>query len=185
VHLPNSWKGDLPKYAATILASVAKELQPLLIAVPERELGDGLVQRVTTVARIRRELDLIGWYCPLHLLGTGNPLSIAALSAAGADSFDGLEWCRTVVDYATGYLFHCQHFDCFSDSRGNRIQVPRIRQIVESVALPYALRALSYNVDYFKDMSQTLRGLIRSGQTKTLLNTVPDIGATLFKVISQ
>jgi hypothetical protein len=36
----------------------------------------------------------------------GNPWSIAVLTAAGADSFDGLEWCRVTVDRRTAQLHH-------------------------------------------------------------------------------
>jgi hypothetical protein len=66
------------------------------------------------VRRIRDELDKLPFYQPLHILGTGNPWSIAVLAAAGADSFDGLEWCRVAVDRDTGRLNHFQHFDFFA-----------------------------------------------------------------------
>ena len=81
-----------------LLCELAKDLHPLIISVPERELGDGLIERVRAMQWIRQELDALPFYQPIHLLGTGNPWSIAALAAAGADSFDGLEWCRVVVD---------------------------------------------------------------------------------------
>jgi hypothetical protein len=34
-------------------------------------------------------------------------------SLAGASSFDGLEWNRTVVDFETARLHHRQHYDFF------------------------------------------------------------------------
>lgn len=43
-----------------------------MIAVPERELGDGIVARARAVHEIRRSLDSLGFYQPLHLLGCGN-----------------------------------------------------------------------------------------------------------------
>ena len=96
-----------------IIRAVADRLQPPLVAIPERELGPGLITRAQTVRRIRGELDKLPFYQPLHLLGTGNPWSIAVLAAAGADSFDGLEWCRVVVDRNSDRLHHFQHFDFF------------------------------------------------------------------------
>ena len=90
---------------------VAEKLYPILLAVPERELGDGIVERTHTVRRIREALNALQVYCPLHLLGTGNPLSIVAYALAGADSFDGLEWCQTTVDYETGKLLHFHQWD--------------------------------------------------------------------------
>ena len=94
---------------------VAEQLFPVLLAVPERALGDGIIARTLSVRRLRQALDKLGFYCPLHLLGTGNPLSIAVYAMAGADSFDGLEWCQTVVDHQTGKLFHFQQWDLFKD----------------------------------------------------------------------
>ena len=86
----------------------ADRLYPLMLAVPERELGEGILERTRTVRKIRETLDTLDVYCPLHLLGTGNPISIVAYALAGADSFDGLEWCQTVVDHKTGKLLHFQ-----------------------------------------------------------------------------
>jgi hypothetical protein len=42
---------------------------------------------------------------------TDNPFSITLYSAMRADSFDGLEWCQTVVDHETGLLYHLSHVD--------------------------------------------------------------------------
>ena len=62
--------------------------------------------RAKTIIKIRKTLAPKKQYYPLHLLGTGNPLSILIYSICGADSFDGLEWCQTTVDYNTGLLYH-------------------------------------------------------------------------------
>jgi queuine/archaeosine tRNA-ribosyltransferase len=72
---------------------VAEQLCPVLLAVPERALGEGIATRIRSVRQIRKALNELDFYCPLHLLGTGNPVSIIAYTIAGADSFDGLEWC--------------------------------------------------------------------------------------------
>ena len=66
--------------------NVAAQLYPVLLAVPERALGEGIVARTRTVRSIRKALDELGFYCPLHLLGTGNPLSMIAYAMAGADT---------------------------------------------------------------------------------------------------
>jgi len=128
VHLPREFMGTRARCADRIVASVARELDPLMLAIPERELGDGLLERARTVRDIRKALNGLDRYYPLHLLGTGNPLSMIALAAAGADSFDGLEWCRTVADYERGFLFHFQQFEFFSQIRLHRIQDLRIQR---------------------------------------------------------
>lgn len=129
-----------------IAANVAGKLHPLMLAVTERELGDGILERTETVRRIREALNGLDFYCPLHLLGTGNPLSIAIYSMAGADSFDGLEWCQTVVDHGTGQLFHFQQWDFFRHQTGFETKD----------TLSYEMRVLSHNLEFFKNFMQKL-----------------------------
>jgi hypothetical protein len=102
------------EHIPSMIRDIADRLGPPLIAIPERELGPGLVASALTVRRIRAALDTLPFYQPIHLLGTGNPWSIAVLTAAGADSFDGLEWCRVVADAVTRRLYHFQQFDFFA-----------------------------------------------------------------------
>lgn len=130
---------------------VAGQLYPVLLAVPERALGDGILARTRSVRKIRQALDQLGFYCPLHLLGTGNPISIIAYSIAGADSFDGLEWCQTVVDHETAFLFHFQHWDFVwgqTDWGSNR-------------SLPYIQLALMHNLNFYASFMRKLQESIK------------------------
>ncbi|MFA0889227.1 MAG: hypothetical protein ACC613_09090 [Synergistales bacterium] len=135
----------------TVARMVAEQLLPVLLAVPERALGEGIVARTKSVRLLRQALDELSFYCPLHLLGTGNPLSIAVYAMAGADSFDGLEWCQTVVDHDTGRLFHFQQWDLFKNqtSWGN------------NGALPYIQSVLMHNLEFYQaflaELHETLR----------------------------
>jgi hypothetical protein len=185
VHLPKQFTGTRANCAARIISAVARELSPLMLAIPERELGDGLVERAKTVRHIRRALDRLGKYYPLHLLGTGNPLSIIALAAAGADSFDGLEWCRTVADPENGFLFHFQQFDCFNQSRLHQIQDLRIRSVLRSPKASYSAKVLGSNVEFFKDWTRTMQRMIHSGQTEILLKMIPHIGPQIFRELTS
>lgn len=185
IHLPNEFKGKRASCAARIVSGVAHALDPLMVAIPERELGDGLLERAITVRDIRKELNGLGKYYVLHLLGTGNPLSMIALAAAGADSFDGLEWCRTVADYEKGFLFHFQQFEFFRQARLHRIQDLRIRSLLEDPKATYSAQTLGFNIDFFKDWTRTMQNMIHSGQTEFLLNMVPNIGPQIFKELSK
>lgn len=93
---------DLPD----LCHAVAAQTGVSMLAVAERRLGDGVIDRARSVLAIRNALNQLDRYVAVHLLGTGNPISIALYSAMGADSFDGLEWCQTVVDHNTGLLYH-------------------------------------------------------------------------------
>lgn len=126
---------------------VVEYLFPILLAVPERALGDGIIARIKTIKRIRKALDEVGVYCPLHLRGTGNPLSIAVYAMAGADSFDGLEWCQTVVDHQTAQLFHFQHWDLFKEQT----------QWGTNGVLPYVQSALMHNLEFYQTFMTELR----------------------------
>lgn len=138
---------------------VAEKLFPVLLAVPERALGDGIVARTQTVRRIREALDELGFYCRLHLLGTGNPLSMATYAVAGADSFDGLEWCQTVVDHETGRLFHFQQWDLFREQTAWG----------ENGALPYIQSALMHNLEFYRKFMKDLREALTSDSTEKFL----------------
>jgi queuine/archaeosine tRNA-ribosyltransferase len=118
---------------------VAEQLCPVLLAVPERALGEGIATRIRSVRQIRKALNELDFYCPLHLLGTGNPVSIIAYTIAGADSFDGLEWCQTVVDHKTALLHHLQQWDF-------------VREQTEwgvNGSLPFIQSVLMHNLDFY------------------------------------
>ncbi|WP_417247427.1 toll/interleukin-1 receptor domain-containing protein [Celeribacter sp.] len=158
IHAPISGKKQQVRYdlLPEIIQGVSKELQPSLIAVPERELGPGLVARAKTVFRIRQALNELPYYQPIHLLGTGNPWSLAIFTLAGADSFDGLEWCRIVVDRQTGKLHHYQHLDFFMYQMAASSS-ELVRVIHQDTKIDYAGKAAFHNLDYFSEFAEELR----------------------------
>jgi len=142
IHAP---AGELPDLCMT----VASETSVTMLAVPERKLGDGILARAQTVKTIRSALDKLGRYVALHLLGTGNPISITLYSVMGADSMDGLEWCQTAVDHETGLLYHFSHADFFSAQTewNNR-------------DLSFQVRTLAHNLEFYSDWMRRLRDAI-------------------------
>jgi TIR domain len=140
----------------TVARLVAEALQPPMIGIPERELGAGISQRIVTMQAIRRELDRLPFYQPVHLLGTGNPWTVAIMAGAGADSFDGLEWCRTVVDHGTDRLNHFQHFDLFTDQT-RFAELAIARQAVDDNEIGFAVKVALHNIDYFLRFDAKLR----------------------------
>lgn len=140
---------ELPRLAA----SVAEATGVSMIAVPERRLGSGIFERAKSVRAIREELDSSGRYIALHLLGTGNPISIALYALAGADSFDGLEWCQTVVDHETALLSHLTHADFF-----------RAQTEWGDGDLSFQARTLAHNLEFYLDWMNKLRGALVAGK---------------------
>ena len=135
-----------------LCSRIAQETQVPMVAVAERRLGDGVFERTRSVIALREALDSTGRYVGLHLLGTGNPISIALYAWAGADSFDGLEWCQTVVDHDTGLLFHLSQSDFF-----------RQQTAWGEEDISFQARTLAHNLTFYTDWMQRLRLAIHSG----------------------
>lgn len=143
--------------------------QPTLIAVPERELGIGVLERAKIVHLIRRSLDELGFYQPVHLLGTGNPLSIAILAAVGALCFDGLEWCRTVADHQSGTLYHFHQYDFFA-WQAELADSPIAQAAAKSSEIGYAGKVVFHNLDFFAAWMSELRAHMRNGKVERFLS---------------
>ena len=133
-----------------LCAAVATKTGVTILAVPERRLGDGVLERARAVKAIRSALNELGRYVILHLLGTGNPISIALYSAMGADSFDGLEWCQTVVDHETGLLYHLSQADFFSGQTAWG----------GDDKLSFQARTLAHNLEFFSDWTRRVRDAV-------------------------
>lgn len=138
----------LPSLCQKVVAATGAPM----IAVAERRLGEGLFERAATVAKIRTALNEVHEYTALHLLGTGNPISIAIYTIFGADSFDGLEWCQTVVDHETSLLFHLSQADFF-----------RGQTHWGSEDLSFQARTLAHNLHFYQDWVSRLRHSLRRG----------------------
>lgn len=136
-----------------LCAAVAAETGATMLAVAERKLGDGVLERARAVRAIRAELDKLGRYVALHLLGTGNPISIAIYSAMGADSFDGLEWCQTVVDHDTALLYHLSQADFFAGQTA-----------WGDAGLSFQARTLAHNLEFFAEWMRRLRDAVNQGR---------------------
>ena len=139
-------KGLFPE----IISQLVEKLNPLIISIPERQLGEGIIERAKTVAIIRQKLNQKNQYYPLHLLGTGNPLSILVYSICGADSFDGLEWCQTAINHNTGLLYHFQQREFFEDQT----------DICKIIGLPYNQCTLVQNLQFYIQWMQKIHNRI-------------------------
>lgn len=125
---------------------VAQQTGVEFIAVAERRLGDGLIARAQAIKAIRQSLDSLGRYIFLHILGTGNPISMAVFAAEGADTFDGLEWCQTVVDHDSGFLFHLSQADFFIG-----------QSAWSDTDFPFHIKVLAHNLEFYRDWMARLQ----------------------------
>jgi predicted RNA-binding protein len=68
------------------------------VSVTEKECGYSFLERANTIRKIRTLLNNIDHPTVLHILGCGNPISIATYSYCGADTFDSLGWGRYLIE---------------------------------------------------------------------------------------
>jgi len=142
-----------------LCSRVARALHSPLLAVPERELGADVVQGAGTLKEIRIALDQLGFPISIHVLGAGNPLSLLVYAASGAASFDGLDWCQTVADYATATMHHSRLLPVFE----NETEFSGRQEI------GYGARLLAHNLQFYRGWMNTLQGAAASGDFGPLL----------------
>lgn len=82
-----------------------------VIGVTEKEIGNGLLDRMFNIAQLRLELDKHDPTRPIHVFGSLDTITTFMYFLAGADIFDGLTWLRyafldgdTVYRYSYGAL---------------------------------------------------------------------------------
>lgn len=158
VHLPQKRdNAEVADVAARIMLEVANETRPVALAIPERELGSGLFARTSTIRAVRAALNTLPYYQVVHVLGTGTPLTVGLMVAAGADSFDGLEWCRYVLDGESAQYHHLHHYDLFkwqglvasSDVTNAAVRDPRVG---------FVAKAAFHNLEILTSWMTQLRG---------------------------
>jgi hypothetical protein len=136
-----------------VARGVADRLTPVMIAMPERELGQGIIEKAETIWKIRKALNETGQYYPIHLLGTGNPLSILIYVLCGSDSFDGVEWFQTTVDHNTGLLYHFQQRELFGQQS----------EFCSKPELPYIQATLAHNLLFYRKWMEQIQTSLFSG----------------------
>jgi len=152
---------DLP----TLCREVASLDNVEMLAMPERELGNGILEGMYTLIKIREQLKQLDKYTKIHLLGTGNPLSLLIYSAFGVDSFDGLDWCQTVADYDTATLHHSLQLDFFAHQSTHGLN--------EDIS--YVTRLFAHNLEFYtKWMNEINSELSRGSINEMLRYYLPD-----------
>lgn len=151
---------DDPQHLPLLCFLVSKHTRASMIAIPERRLGDGIFERAKTIQFIRSKLNELDYYVALHLLGTGDPLSIFLYSIMGADSFDGLEWCKNIIDYDTGLAYASSYADLLlPQSRWNNYN------------LSFQAKMFAHNLEFYSTWMHQIRKSISKNTVKNFLTT--------------
>jgi len=65
-----------------------------VLGITEKQAGSSLLDRLVTIARIRKGLDSRGIDIPIHVWGGLDPVISPMYFCAGAELFDGVSWMR-------------------------------------------------------------------------------------------
>ncbi|MBU1854382.1 MAG: queuine tRNA-ribosyltransferase family protein [Nanoarchaeota archaeon] len=148
-----------PNNFPSLVKGVVEGINPEIIGITERELGDSLIQRTETLFKIRKELIKIKREIPIHLLGTGNPISILVYSLCGANFFDALEWCKNVVNPKTAHLYHFVQMELIECDC----------KVCNLKGLPYPVKVISHNLLFYEKFLEEIRISIKKGKSEQLL----------------
>ncbi|NRA54886.1 MAG: hypothetical protein HRU23_12135 [Gammaproteobacteria bacterium] len=146
------------EYPALCMA-VSQSCKPKLIAIPERELGRGVLEILLNIKKIRTSLNTLDKYQTLHILGTGNPISMMLYAFAGADSFDGLDWCQTVVDFEKGTLHHPLQLDLYKHQS----------KWGQNTDINFFTSCYMHNLEFYKNWMPYLQQTIETDQIEVML----------------
>jgi len=121
------------------------------IAITEKDCGQDLLERASTISQIRELVDHNGGLSVIHVLGCGDPVSMTVLCYSGADSFDSLDWVRSVID---PIQFRCHEF--------SQLSLLDCECAACSVSTnEYSMRVLLHNLLAYQTMTSSLRSLVR------------------------
>ena len=79
-----------------VVSSIRELCRFDIVGFTEKELGNSLLDRMTSIARIRLAMKDSNLEVPLHIFGSLDPVTTPLYFLSGADIFDGLSWIRFV-----------------------------------------------------------------------------------------
>lgn len=121
------------------------------LAVAERECGASLIERASTILQLRRVLNSVDDGIILHVLGCGNPISLALYVYCGADTFDSLDWTKITIDRNDLTVFDFSQLDLLDC---------KCKACSKKIDGAYE-RTLLHNLLFYQDFGLQLQRMIR------------------------
>ena len=145
--------------------NVSDNTKPSIYAIPERDCGKTIKDKIATIKKIRIMLNKKNPANILHILGCGNPLSIALFTFVGADSFDSVDWSRWVIDPKTLQFVDLNHIELIECAC----------KICQSKKLDAPIKSLLHNILFYqKFMSDLQTAILNDDGLELLKNHVDD-----------
>lgn len=151
---------ELLKAVKKVLRAFNFELR--VLSIPERETGQDIIERAHVLRRIRKLLDQQDQATILHLLGCGDPVSLALFTYCGVDSFDSLDWLKFILDPNELRMRHFSH------------------SVLINCECPYCsnkhysmfFRVLLHNLYFYQNWMQTIRKKIIVNEIEAFMKSV-------------
>lgn len=135
------------------LNDITKNLESLstfdILGFTEKELGKSIFDRMTTIAKIRVEMDRLEIRKPIHIFGSLDTVTTPLYYFSGADIFDGLAWLR--------FVFH-EGETLYIDSFG-----PKLHGIQTNLDMLY-MTTIALNYNYMLRLKMNLEKFQSTGK---------------------
>lgn len=157
--------GNTPSQLIKVVEDNAKkEEEPSMYAIPERDCGKTIKDKITTIKKIRNILSEKNSANILHILGCGNPLSIGMFAFAGADSFDSIDWSRWTIDPKTLQFMDLNHIELINCTC----------EICKRKTVDSTNKALLHNLLFYQKFTQELQTAILKDNDLKILDQYVD-----------
>lgn len=152
----------------SIVNNISKLHEFDIIGLTEKELGNSLIDRMETIARIRIALNKENIDAPLHIFGSLDPITSCLYLISGAEIFDGLTWLRYA--YRQGQTIYKDNFRFLEQDlteenvpsqemifHNNLIELQKLQDEMTLYVKDGNFNHFTYHSDYLKDSYDRLQ----------------------------
>lgn len=143
-----------------VVRKIVDNINPEIVAIPERELGSGIFERARVIRTLRLELDKTKRTIPIHVLGAGNPISILMYTLCGADTYDALDWSSAFINPSSGQFLNFSQKDLVDCE----CEACKLRNI------PYEYQVMSHNLLFYLRFMDKIRNAIKTDKINSILD---------------
>lgn len=127
---------EITKIVKARESNIRKKLDRFIIAVPEKELGTNIKEKIKNVQHI------LSLKLPIHLLGCLDPKFLIIFSFLGVQYFDGLNWLKFYFNNKAAYYRNLYELDLI---KGNVFD-PRSYVISNCIYLDSLINDIEYSI---------------------------------------
>ncbi|EKF85856.1 hypothetical protein [Methanobacterium formicicum] len=112
-----------------------------ILGFTEKELGNSIIERMVTIAKLRKEMDKNGIEIPIHIFGSLDTITTPLYYFSGADIFDSLSWLR--FTFYEGGTFYPE---------GISSQIHGIRKNTSIINILNIIQNYKYLIEFKRDL---------------------------------